>query len=93
MEYAFILEFDLLRDTRQDIQHRPWATPVGHAALDTSFKIIGANVEIHRLNIEVRRVATHIHNEDLVLRTQEDLVHLTDSPLAHQIKIHWNMRG
>lgn len=93
VEYAFVSEFDLLRDTRQDIQHRPWATPAGRAALDTSFKIIGAGDEIDRLNIEVLRVATHIYHEDLALRGQEDRVRLTDPPLAHQIKTYREIRG
>ena len=67
--------------------------PAGHMALDTSFKIIGANVEIRHLNIEVHRVATHIHNEDLFLRTQEDLVCLTDPCMVHQIKTYRNICG
>ena len=60
VEYAFISDFDLLCDTQQNVQHRPWATPAGCLALDTHFKIIQACEEIERLNIEVRRVATHL---------------------------------
>ena len=29
IEYAFLADFDLLRNARQDISHRPWATPTG----------------------------------------------------------------
>ena len=54
VEYAFLSDFDLLRDTRQDIRHHPWATPTGRLALDTHFKILRAREELKRLNIEVR---------------------------------------
>ena len=29
IEYAFLVDFDLLCDTHQDISHCPWATPAG----------------------------------------------------------------
>lgn len=37
VEYAFLSDFDLLRDTRQDIRSRPWATPAARLAMDQSF--------------------------------------------------------
>ena len=58
-EYAFLSDFDLLRDTRQDIHTRLWATPAGRLALDTHFKIVRAREELERLNVEVQRVTTH----------------------------------
>jgi len=93
VEYAFLSDFDLLRDARQEIQHRPWATPAGRLAMDTYFKLLRAREEIDRLNVEIRRVATHLHDEDQNLRTCEETSRLTDPALAHQIQVHHMLRG
>src|SRR5271156_5544293 len=63
VEYAFLSDFDLLRDTRQDIRNRPWATPAARLAMDQSFKLRRAKEEIKRLNIEIRRFATYMRDE------------------------------
>jgi hypothetical protein len=93
VEYAFLADFDLLRDARQDISQRPWATPAGRLAMDKYFKMCRATEEIHRLNIEIRRVATYIQDEDQYLRTCEDQVHRFDPSLAHQIGLHRSERA
>ncbi|KAK0478992.1 hypothetical protein IW261DRAFT_1551567 [Armillaria novae-zelandiae] len=61
VEYAFLSDFDLLRDIRQDMSGRKWATPAGRKALDLYFKICQAKEEIRRLNIEIQRVITYMH--------------------------------
>lgn len=71
VEYAFLADFDLLRDTRQDISNRLWATPAGRLAMDLYFKIARAHEEITRLNVEIRHVATYISDEDHFLRYSE----------------------
>jgi len=43
--------------------------------------------EIERLNVEIRRVITHMRDEDKFLRYKESVVQQTDSSLAHQIHI------
>jgi hypothetical protein len=53
VEYAFISDFDLLRDAHQEIRHCPWATPAGRLAMDTYFKLLRAREEIDRLNVEI----------------------------------------
>lgn len=93
VEYAFLSDFDLLRDARQNIQHRPWATPAGHLAMDTHFKILRAREEIVRLNVEIRHVATHIQDEDFYLCARQEAVCATDPALAHQIFVHRMLRG
>ena len=44
MGYTFLADFDLLRDTRQDIRSRPWATPAGRLALDNYFKVLRVGI-------------------------------------------------
>ncbi|KAK0207394.1 hypothetical protein IW262DRAFT_1302739 [Armillaria fumosa] len=39
VEYAFLSDFDLLCDVQRDMSGHKWATPAGHKAMDTYFKI------------------------------------------------------
>ena len=54
VEYAFLSDFDLLRDGRQDISQLPWALLMGRRVMDLHFKTCRAREEIKRLNIEIR---------------------------------------
>ena len=82
-----------MRDTREDIRLRAWAKPAARLAMDSFFKIERAREEIERLNIEIRRVITHMRDEDKFLRYKEHAVQQTDPPLAHQIYIHRMEKG
>lgn len=85
MEYAFLADFDLLRDTRQDIRQKEWEKPVNRALRDEYFKIQRAKEEIERLNIEIKRLVTHIQDEDNYLRGMEEHLFSTDPVLAFQV--------
>jgi hypothetical protein len=93
IEYGFLSEFDLLRDTRQDIRTKTWATPTGRFAMDLHFKMLRAREEIDRLNIEVRRFLTFIQDEDRFLRGKEDGCRASDVVLAHQISVYRMQHG
>ncbi|THU84381.1 hypothetical protein K435DRAFT_589530, partial [Dendrothele bispora CBS 962.96] len=60
VECTFLSDFDLLRDTREDIRERPWSRPRERKAMDRYFKILRAREEIKRLNVEIRCVATFL---------------------------------
>lgn len=91
--YAFLSDFDLLRDTRQDIRTRPWATPAARLATDQWYKLRRAEEEIKRLNIEIARLQKYISDEDRVLRSKEEEIARTDRPLARQIWLYRMERG
>ncbi|KAF7979474.1 hypothetical protein HWV62_42299 [Athelia sp. TMB] len=93
IEYAFLSDFDLLRDTHQDIRERPWATPTGRKAMDQYFKLLRAPEEIVRCNNEIRRIVTHLRDEEAYLKHHEERVRHSDPVLAHQIAIHRLIRG
>ncbi|KAF7979794.1 hypothetical protein HWV62_40842 [Athelia sp. TMB] len=93
IKYAFLSDFDLLRDTRQDIRKRPWATPTGRKAIDQYFKLLRAPEEITRCNNEIRRIVTHLRDEEAYLKYHEERIRLSDPILAHQIAIHRLVRG
>ena len=88
MEYAFLSDFDLLRDAHQDIHRKPWATPAARLAIDQAFKLECAGEELARLNIEIRRLATYIQDEDACLWAKEIELSHSHPALAHQVAIH-----
>jgi hypothetical protein len=59
VEYAFLADFDLLRDMRVDVSQSPWSSPAARHAMDLSFKMCRAWEEISRLDVEVRRLVTY----------------------------------
>ena len=86
VEYAFLADFDLLQNTREDIREWPWATPAARLAMDGYFKLLQAEEEIQRLNIEIPRLATYIRDENKYLDNMEQRVHPTQPALAFQIR-------
>lgn len=88
VEYAFLADFDLLRESREDVRDRPWSKPAFRVLIDKYFKLERAREEILRLNIEIKRVITYIRDEDTFLRMKESELKDTDSIMAHQIKVH-----
>lgn len=93
VEYAFLADFDLLRDTRTDVSQRPWASVAARSAMDLYFKMCRAREEIQRLNVEIRRLVTYIRDEDKYLRQCEDQLKDASPALAHQIAIYRSTRG
>ncbi|KAJ7748091.1 hypothetical protein B0H16DRAFT_1663553 [Mycena metata] len=94
VDYAFLADFDLLRDGREDIRGEPWAQPAGRLAMDQHFKLLRADEEIARLNLEIPRLVTHMADEDAFLVYQERrLVREGNPALAHQVGVHRMERG
>ncbi|KAF8194797.1 hypothetical protein K438DRAFT_1587654, partial [Mycena galopus ATCC 62051] len=58
MNKTSLAEFDLLRDTRDDVRQQPWAQPARHEAMVLYFGIKRAKEEIRRLNVEICRLIT-----------------------------------
>ncbi|KAJ7109537.1 hypothetical protein C8R43DRAFT_1091755 [Mycena crocata] len=71
VEYTFLADFDILQDTRAEIQSRPWTHPSYRLAMDHYFKILRAREEIKRLNVEIPQVVTWIRDENQFLRAKE----------------------
>ncbi|EGO04754.1 hypothetical protein SERLA73DRAFT_44436 [Serpula lacrymans var. lacrymans S7.3] len=93
IKYTFLSDFDLLRDTCQDMSHRPWAMPAGRLAMDFYFKACRACEEIKWLNVEICRVATYLRDEDKYLQICEEQICPASPALAYQIHIHCIKRG
>ncbi|KAJ7705953.1 hypothetical protein B0H16DRAFT_1746965 [Mycena metata] len=94
VDYAFLADFDLLRDGREDIRGEPWAQPAGQLAMDQHFKLLRADEEIARLNLEIPRLVTHMADEDRFLIYHERRLTREGNPaLAHQVAAHRMERG
>lgn len=86
VSYAFLADFDTLRDCRDDINKRPWANPGSRTLMDDYFEVLRAKEEIVRLNVEIQRVVTYLHDEEHFLLSKEQEIRKVDPILAHQIK-------
>ncbi|KAJ7799715.1 hypothetical protein B0H14DRAFT_3491386 [Mycena olivaceomarginata] len=103
VEYAFLADFDILRDTRAEIQSRPWTRPAYRLAMDRYFKILRAREEIRRLNVEIPRVVTWIRDENRILRRKEAELNsvegkteeeaAADQGMAVQVRLYRERRG
>ncbi|KAH7878911.1 uncharacterized protein C8R40DRAFT_1037146 [Lentinula edodes] len=93
VEYAFLSEFDILRDTREDIRERPWAVPANRVIITQFFKVIGAEDELSRVHQEIRRLITYMQRErdELIAREQELIP--TNPTLALQVRDFRRERG
>ncbi|KAI9069496.1 hypothetical protein FKP32DRAFT_1608414 [Trametes sanguinea] len=65
--YTFLDEFELLRDTRNDIRAKPWAQPLVRETMKKARRVIRAQEEIVRCNVEIRRLHTSILDENRTL--------------------------
>ncbi|KAJ7200512.1 hypothetical protein GGX14DRAFT_466331, partial [Mycena pura] len=89
VDYVFLADFDLLREGREDIRGEPWAQPAGRVAMDQHFKLLRADEEIARLNLEIPRFVTEMRDEERFLIYQEErLVADGKEPLAYQVAVH-----
>ncbi|KAG1906113.1 uncharacterized protein F5891DRAFT_1125597 [Suillus fuscotomentosus] len=93
VEYAFLANFDLLHDSHDDVSHRPWAMPSVRQATNLYFKTCRTREEITQLNIEVRRLATYLRDEEHYLRECQRQAEASHLVLAHQINLWRQVRS
>ncbi|KAJ7104590.1 hypothetical protein C8R43DRAFT_1092224 [Mycena crocata] len=93
VEYAFLADFDILRDTRAEVRARPWTRPSYRLAMDNSFKILRAREEIKRLNVEIPRVITWIRDENRLLRKKEAELRDTEGKSEDKVGLYRERRG
>ncbi|KAJ7138686.1 hypothetical protein C8R43DRAFT_1131867 [Mycena crocata] len=89
VEYVFLANFDILRDTGVEIQSRPWTRPAYRLAMDQYFKILLAKEEIQRLNIEIPAKESELRDTAGKSKAQVDL----NIQMAVQVCLYWQRRG
>ncbi|KAF8829597.1 hypothetical protein HHX47_DHR3000651 [Lentinula edodes] len=93
VEYTFLSEFDILRDTREDIRECPWAVPANRVIITQFFKVIGAEDELSHVHQEIRRLITYMQREKDELTTRERELMPTNPTLALQVRNFCRERG
>ncbi|KAI5991218.1 hypothetical protein EDD15DRAFT_2388647 [Pisolithus albus] len=68
VDYSILGEFDLLRQSRNDIRQENWAKPAHCEAMIKYFRLCRAREEVTRVEVEVRRLHTAIHDEEQEVR-------------------------
>lgn len=70
MELTFVAEFDLLRQSYgdMDVLQKPWMAPANRLVCNKLFKVVRAEEELDRLNVEMRRLRTWLYVEEKTYR-------------------------
>lgn len=93
VEYTMLAEFDLLRDSRDDPRRYPWTTVQGRKAQSLYIEYEQALAEVERLNVEIPRVYTHLHDDEVYLQTMEAEYRTSDPVMAFHISEYRMVRG
>ena len=93
VDYGFLAEFDLLRHSRDDVRERTWAKPACREATIKHLTRARAQEEILRLNVEIRRLYTAIHDEANAVAIAIAKTDQTDPALAAELKRQWSKRS
>lgn len=90
MDATTLADFDLLRDSRQDIRQQPWTQPSRREAMNLYFGIKRAKEEILRLNIEIRRLVTFMidDHKDFHRAISTNI----DPALGQELSYQWEYR-
>ncbi|KAI0038002.1 hypothetical protein FA95DRAFT_1578459 [Auriscalpium vulgare] len=78
--YESLVKFELLKESREDIRSLPWADSPNRQAAVHFFKIERAKEERERLNREIRRLVTYMHDEERD-QARRITAHATDTSL------------
>lgn len=94
MNYAFLADFDLLRSqySHRDITAAPWAVQSNRETANKFHKILRAREEIVRLNVECRRLHTHIYAEHRTFTTAIAELRERNPPLAVELQDLYSRR-
>ncbi|KAG2342723.1 hypothetical protein BDR05DRAFT_868793, partial [Suillus weaverae] len=90
-EYSFLGEFDLLRHSHTDVREQDWTKPAHREATTKYFKLLRAQEEVSRLNVEICRLRTFIHDGETETRKVIEGLqssHLLASELQRQWRSH-----
>ena len=89
MDMVSLADFDLLRETREDIRVHRWAQGPYRQAVNLHFGLKRAREEILRLNVEIRRLLTWLIDEHFDLQHTINELGLSNPALAHELRLRW----
>lgn len=86
LNHVYIGQFDLLRDSWNEVLGKPWAQPAEREAATAYFKLARAREEINRVNVEARRLRTFIEDEEEDLLWHVERLQATNPALSYQLR-------
>lgn len=92
MNAVSVADFDLLRDTRQDIRTLDWAQVANREGTVMYFGLKRAKEEICRLNVEIQRLLTFLYDDYVDHYRAVSKNVMTNPSLAHEISTRWCYR-
>jgi hypothetical protein len=93
VEYSFLGEFDLLRNSRSDVREELWTQPARREATVKFYKLCRAREELVQLNVEIPRLRTSIHDETLHTNKVISDLSLTNPALCSELHRRWKIRS
>jgi hypothetical protein len=92
VEAATLADFDLLRDTWQDIWQFKWAQPAHREGMNLHFRVKRAKEEPKRLNVELQRLLTFMLDEHVDFYHAIASQIIVNPPLALELQKCWEFR-
>lgn len=83
---TFLSEFDLFRDSRNDVRTKPWADPTTRLYIDQYFQLVRAKEEVERLNVEIRRMKTWMRDDEAYLKAAIERLRPENPDVAFEIQ-------
>ncbi|KAH7911640.1 hypothetical protein BJ138DRAFT_1135257 [Hygrophoropsis aurantiaca] len=94
VEYSFLGEFTLLRETDAQVHTRSWAKPQRRQDAAKYFDLLHSREEIGRCNVEIHRLLTKIRDDELDYPAAIAELEALSPPLATELKRRWEyLRG
>lgn len=84
-EYAYLANFDFLKYSEHGALEAEWGRPMNRRGVELWQRICRAKEEIIRLNVEIRRVRTHILDEEHFLSCQYERLKSSNPDLAYAL--------
>lgn len=88
-EYSFAGEFDLLRETDEQIHAKRWASPANRQAAIRYFDVQRSKEELTRCNVEIVRLLTKMRDDEEDYAASISKLQSTDPPLAAELHRRW----
>ncbi|KAG1870303.1 hypothetical protein F4604DRAFT_1881244 [Suillus subluteus] len=88
-EYSFAGEFDLLRETDEQIHAKHWASPANCQAAIQYFDVQRSKEELTRCNVEIVRLLTKMRDDEEDYAMSISMLQSTDPPLAAELDRRW----
>ncbi|KAH7908745.1 hypothetical protein BJ138DRAFT_1203757 [Hygrophoropsis aurantiaca] len=89
VEFSFLAEFDLLRETDEQIHSKRWANPSYRLAAVQYYDLQRAKEEIDRCNVEVLRLLTRVRDDAIDMPKAISALESTDHNLSSELRRRW----